>query len=115
MIGDECPCGRSVFQITFCAGPNSAGSAPASETPETLGPRKRAHSTAGSAASTVTATRSVSKVPMVLFRQRLRRLRQRPHDFCELTPLQQLPSLAASAGDFVLCRADRLLGSAGCL
>ena len=40
-IGEEYPCGRSVFQITFRVGPNSAGSPVVSESPEPFGPRKR--------------------------------------------------------------------------
>ena len=40
-IGDECPGGSAVFQITFCSGPNSVGSAASSATPAPLGPRNR--------------------------------------------------------------------------
>src|SRR5882724_624857 len=44
--GEECPGGRSVFQITFLLGPNSTGRLRLSDTPAALGPRNCGQSSA---------------------------------------------------------------------
>src|SRR3954464_12045806 len=46
MTGDECPGGKSVFQITFLFGPNCAGNPVLSDTPVPFGPRNCDHSSA---------------------------------------------------------------------
>src|SRR4051794_39394614 len=75
-IGDECPNGSSVFQITFSPGPNVSGSAPVSEIPEPFGPRKRDQASGPAArvfatpAATPTITATHTKLPtqrVVLF------------------------------------------------
>src|SRR5215813_4224898 len=38
-IGEECPGGSAVFQITFCLGPNSVGRPLVVDTPVPFGPR----------------------------------------------------------------------------
>src|SRR5438477_5710244 len=114
-MGEEYPGGSSVFQITFRAGPNSSGSPVASATPEPLGPRNLAHSIAGPPAANIPRTIMQINGPIMAtlsFRQRLWRVRNRPHDLRELTTLQQLPPFAAASGDFVLRGADRLFRAA---
>src|SRR5436190_355336 len=44
--GEECPGGRSVFQITFFVGPNSTGRLRLLDTPAALGPRNCGQSSA---------------------------------------------------------------------
>src|SRR4051812_50221148 len=46
MTGDECPGGKSVFQITFLFGPNCTGNPVLSDTPVPFGPRNCDHSSA---------------------------------------------------------------------
>src|SRR5438093_69671 len=55
---------------------------------------------------------SLSPQPLAM-RERRRRVRQRPDDARELSPLEQLAAFAAAAGHLVFRRADRLLGAAG--
>src|SRR3954469_133285 len=111
-IGEEYPGGSSVFQITFRAGPNSSGSAVTAATPEPLGPRNLAHSTAGPPAASIPSKTMPIVRPIIAilsFRQRLWRFRNRRHNFRELTTLQQLAPFASTSGHFVLCGADCLL------
>ena len=64
-MGDECPNGSSVFQITFSPGPNVNGRSAVSAIPEPFGPRKRDHSS-GAAARVCTrpaATPSIVAIP----------------------------------------------------
>lgn len=64
MTGDDLPSGRSVFQRTFLAGPNSVGSGPqAGQRPEPLGPRNWGQSAAGRDS----ARRRKERVRMICF------------------------------------------------
>jgi hypothetical protein len=58
MTGDENPSGNSTFQMTFFAGPNSAGRPDVSATPEPFGPRKRAQSAPSARSDNMTTSTS---------------------------------------------------------
>src|SRR5947207_12284881 len=65
--GEECPGGRSAFQITFFVGPNSTGRLRLSDTPAALGPRNCGQSSAqqstGAKNKAAAAGRSLSIKP----------------------------------------------------
>ena len=65
-MGDECPNGKDVFQMTFAVGPKASGTLPLVDTPDPFGPLNRDQSSpdralAPAAAATNTAATSESR------------------------------------------------------